>query len=88
MFGLDKCLCTVCVPDAHRGQKRTSEPQKQEFQTVVSHHVVLGIKPGTSEGQPVLLTAELSFCSLIFSCYVPRRAKLTVCLVPWYGLYE
>lgn len=59
-------MCTVCVcarvhaPGSHKGQKRTPDPQKLEFQTVVSHHVVLGINPESLHEQPTLFTIELS----------------------------
>jgi hypothetical protein len=85
MFCLDKGMCTVCVcvcvcvcvPGAHRGQKRTSEPQKLELQTVGSHHMVLGIKPGSLCEQLVLLTTELSLqLTGTISCYVSMRAKI------------
>jgi hypothetical protein len=41
------CLCTMCVPGAHGGQKRAPDPLDLELEMVVMHHVVLGIKPGS-----------------------------------------
>lgn len=39
MFYLNMFKYTVCMPDAHRGQKRVLDPLKLEPQTVVSHHM-------------------------------------------------
>lgn len=36
MFYLSMYLCTACMPDAHRGQKRALE---LELQAAGSHHV-------------------------------------------------
>lgn len=36
------CLCTTCVPDAHRGQKMASDSLRLELQTAVSLHVGAG----------------------------------------------
>jgi hypothetical protein len=49
VFCLHICLCTVCVPGAHGSQRRVSDPLELELQFVVSCHVVLGIKPRSSE---------------------------------------
>lgn len=37
-------ICTTCVPGAHGGRKKASDPLEMELQTIVSHHVVLGTK--------------------------------------------
>jgi hypothetical protein len=42
VFCLHVCLCTMCVPCAHKGQKRASDPLELDFQTVVSHHMGAG----------------------------------------------
>lgn len=36
------CLCTTCVPSAHRIQKRTLFPLEPELQTAVDNHVGTG----------------------------------------------
>jgi hypothetical protein len=36
------CMCTLCVLDACRGQKRTSDPLVCESQMLMSHHVGAG----------------------------------------------
>lgn len=42
VFCLYVCMCTMCVPGAHRGQQRTSDPPGLELQIVVSRHVGAG----------------------------------------------
>lgn len=34
-----ECLCTLCMPIAHRSQKRASDPLKLELQVAVRCHV-------------------------------------------------
>lgn len=42
MFFLSVYLCTMCMPDTHRGQKRVSNPLELELWMVVNHHVGAG----------------------------------------------
>jgi hypothetical protein len=35
-------MCTMCLPNACRGQKRESDPLELELEMVVSHHVSAG----------------------------------------------
>lgn len=37
------------MPDIYSGQRRALDPLKLELEVVISHHMVLGIKPKTSE---------------------------------------
>lgn len=37
-FYLSVCLCAMCVPGTHGGQKRTSDPLELELDMVVSCH--------------------------------------------------
>lgn len=46
IFFLHVCLCTIRVPDAPPGNKRTSDPLELHLETVVSHQVAPGIEPG------------------------------------------
>ena len=39
LFFLHVCLCTVCMPDAHGGQRRALDLLKLELQMVVNHCV-------------------------------------------------
>lgn len=39
IFFLHICLCTICMPDAQRGQKRWLDPLELELKTDVSCHV-------------------------------------------------
>lgn len=48
MFCMHMCPCTPCIPGAHEGQKRVTEPLELELQTAVSHHM------GPLDGQPML----------------------------------
>lgn len=46
---MHSCLCTICIPGAHRNQKKKLDPLELELQEIVlSHHVALRIEPGTS----------------------------------------
>jgi hypothetical protein len=36
------CMCSVFVPDTHRGQNKALNPLKLELQTVISQHVGAG----------------------------------------------
>lgn len=46
---MHSCLSTICMPGAHRNQKKKLHPLGLELQEIVlSHHVVLRIEPGTS----------------------------------------
>jgi hypothetical protein len=33
VFGLHVCMCTMCVPDAHRCQRRVPDPLKLKLQS-------------------------------------------------------
>lgn len=48
MFCLHVCVCTMCMPDALRGQRRVSSPLGLEIPTVVAAMWVLGMKPRSS----------------------------------------
>lgn len=39
---LNVCLCTRCLPSAHRGRKRATESLNLELQMIVSIHVDVG----------------------------------------------
>lgn len=52
------CLSTLCVPSALEGQKRTSLLPELELGVVIGCCLVLRIKPGSLEAQPVLLSAD------------------------------
>lgn len=41
-------MCITCVPEIHKGQMRTSDPQKLELQIFLGHHV------GAENQNPVL----------------------------------
>lgn len=52
-------LCTMCVPGALGGQKRTLGPLKFELKMGEMHHVDFGIlNPWVFQEQQVLLTSE------------------------------
>lgn len=36
------CLCTICVPGTHEGQRRALDPLELELQTAVSFHAAAG----------------------------------------------
>lgn len=41
LFYLYLCVCVyvpICMPSAHGGQKKASDPLEQKLQAVVSHH--------------------------------------------------
>lgn len=59
MLCLYVCLCTICMPGAHRGQK-ASDPWDWSYRWLRAIMYVLGIKPGLWQEQQVLLTAEPS----------------------------
>lgn len=66
MFAYNVYMCATCMPGAHRGQKKGSDPPKLELQMIVGHHV--GSRNwtlGPLEEQ-VLLTSELSIQPLHF----------------------
>jgi hypothetical protein len=50
------------------GQKTKLDPLELELQTVVSCHVVLGTKPGSSAGTPSAVTTELSLQPWVMFC--------------------
>lgn len=57
----------VAVCSDHESQKKASDPQQLELQTVVSLHVVRWeLSPDPLEKQPVLLAIESSFQPLLF----------------------
>lgn len=45
MFYLSVCLCTICMLDAHIGQKKAWDPIEVELWLVVSYYVGAGSKP-------------------------------------------
>jgi hypothetical protein len=67
-FCLYLCICTTCMPSAHGGQKRVSNSLNLESQIYVTWcgMWVLGIKPGSSQEQQGLLTAQPSLHPLTF----------------------
>lgn len=42
------CLCTICIFDARRGQKRASGPLERELQTVLTTVWVMETEPESS----------------------------------------
>lgn len=48
MFDVHVCICTTCMPDAQRDQKRAPEPLQLGLQMVVSHYVSAETKPRSS----------------------------------------
>lgn len=40
--GLHICLCTICMPETHRGQKGALGPLGLALKMVVNHHVGAG----------------------------------------------
>ena len=59
-------ICARCVYDAHRGQKRVSDPLEPELQALWSHHVGPWIISAISA-----LTTKLSLQFSMF-CFQPR----------------
>jgi hypothetical protein len=53
-------MCTPCVLDACRGQKRAPDSLELELQVVVRCHILLKSQSGPLEEQPRFLTAESS----------------------------
>lgn len=47
-FYLYVCLCTICMPSAHKGQKRLSNPLELEYQIAVTPMWVLGMETRSS----------------------------------------
>lgn len=39
MFGLHKCMCTMCTPSALGNQQRASDAIELELQMILSHYV-------------------------------------------------
>lgn len=66
MFCLHVCMCIICMPFAHRGQKRASGTLELELQMVESYYVGAGKWKLTCalEEKPALLTAEPFFSPL------------------------
>lgn len=60
MFYLYANMCTMCLPDNLKGQKRALDVLELELQTISSFRVIAGY-PCPLEEQWVLLTAESSF---------------------------
>lgn len=52
------CLCTTCVPGAHRVQKRTLFPQNQSYRLLWMTMWVLGKEPGPPQERQMVLVAE------------------------------
>jgi hypothetical protein len=83
---LSTCLCTMCVPDDHGGQKKALGPLVLELKMVVSHHIGrwLKIKHSRLEEQSVLLTTispvPLFLCSLWSKLSIARNSLITIYL--------
>lgn len=56
----------MCMPGAHRDQKRVLSSLELESLVVVSHHVDFVLNPGPFREQPVFLTAEPFLQPLVF----------------------
>lgn len=48
VFCLHACLCILCMPGVHRGQKMALDPLQLELHIFESHQVKQGIKPESS----------------------------------------
>lgn len=49
------CMCTICMPDALTGQKRSLDPLKLKLQAVLSAMWLTGTKPSFSAGAASVL---------------------------------
>lgn len=72
MLCLHVFLCTMCVPCAHRGQRRMLDPLELGLQTFVRFHVYIGnwTKPSL---EPILIFVcvggwELGACMHVIVC--------------------
>lgn len=45
---LHVCIDTMCMPGAHGGQKKASNPLELELEKVVGHHAGIPTEPGSS----------------------------------------
>lgn len=54
MFCLHVCLCIMCMPGAHKSQKKALDPLPLELQKIVSCHVGAGNNPGPLQEEQVL----------------------------------
>jgi hypothetical protein len=65
VFCLHPCLCTTCMPETVRGQKRESDPLDLGLQMIVSRHVCAGNQIQVLwKNQSTLLISELLFLPL------------------------
>lgn len=77
MSGVPECLCIMCMPCTHRGQKRALESLELKLKVVVSCHVGDGKNLGPLQKQLVILTSEPSL-QLPFSFFEDNGLKLVV----------
>jgi hypothetical protein len=84
---LPTCMCTMCLPDTHGGQKRVTETLELEVRMVSNHHVCAGNQTRSSVRQAAALISEPSpqhcgfgFCLILLRILVFHIFIFVVCV--------